>query len=91
MQLPNIRADHLKLVLDYLYTGEMYLTAEHLAGVLRVMEVLRMKCGVSVSKMVPNKKFDGKRDDTDETKPMWVEEAKFGGLQHLALKQVWWA
>ena len=30
----------------------MYLRADQLAGVVRLFEVLRMKCGVSVSKMV---------------------------------------
>ena len=35
-----------------LSTGAMYLRADQLAGVVRLFEVLRMKCGVSVSKMV---------------------------------------
>ena len=41
---------HVRLVLDYVYTGAMYLRADQLAGVVRLFEMLRMKCGVSVSK-----------------------------------------
>lgn len=52
LHLPHVAAAHVRLVLDYVYTGAMFLRADQLAGVVRLFEMLRMKCGVSVSKMV---------------------------------------
>ena len=52
LHLPGASAAHLRTALEYLYTGQMFLTAGDLADVLRIFEALRMTCGVSVSKMV---------------------------------------
>lgn len=81
VHLPQIRSSHLRLVLDYVYTGAMFLAPTDLAGVLRVIEVLRMKCGVSVSKMVVNqhKPYHNQQE-------MWVEQKKFVGGIHLLEK-----
>ena len=51
--LPLIQGYHMKLVLDYIYSGAMYLCGAHMQYVMQVMEVLQLKCGVSVNKMVP--------------------------------------
>ena len=56
VHLPHIRGVDFGLVLDYVYTGAMFLTLGQLPHVVRVMEMLDMKCGVSVSKMVVGKK-----------------------------------
>ena len=85
--IDNFRSVHLSLVFDYLYTGAMYLTADDLTGVLRVIEALQMKCGVSVSKMVKQQK---KRKTTlrrMKREAVWVEEAEFRGLEHLRIKE----
>lgn len=50
--LPLIKGYHMKLVLDYIYSGAMYLCGAHMQYVIQVMEVLQLKCGVSVNKMV---------------------------------------
>jgi hypothetical protein len=50
--LPLIKGYHMKLVLDYIYSGSMYLCGAHMQYVIQVMEVLQLKCGVSVNKMV---------------------------------------
>merc|ERR1719232_2202360 len=42
----------MKLVLDYIYSGAMYLCGAHMQYVIQVMEVLQLKCGVSVNKIV---------------------------------------
>jgi len=52
--LPLIKGYHMKLVLDYIYSGAMYLCGAHMQYVIQVMEVLQLKCGVSVNKMVYN-------------------------------------
>ena len=59
VHLPHIRGVDFGLVLDYVYTGAMFLTLGQLPHVVRVMEMLDMKCGVSVSKMVSKKKRRG--------------------------------
>jgi len=50
--LPMIKGYHMKLVLDYIYSGAMYLCGAHMQYVIQVMEVLQLKCGVSVNKIV---------------------------------------
>jgi len=50
--LPMIKGYHMKLVLDYIYSGAMYLCGFHMQYVIQVMEVLQLKCGVSVNKIV---------------------------------------
>jgi len=50
--LPLIKGYHMKLVLDYIYSGAMYLCGAHMQYVIQVMEVLQLECGVSVNKMV---------------------------------------
>jgi len=50
--LPTIKGYHMKLVLDYIYSGAMYLCGAHMQYVIQVMEVLQLKCGVSVNKIV---------------------------------------
>lgn len=50
--LPRIKGYHMKLVLDYIYGGAMYLCGAHMQYVIQVMEVLNLNCGVSVNKMV---------------------------------------
>ncbi len=90
LHLPHVRPRHLRMALDYLYTGAMYLTAGDLAHVLRVIEMLRMTCGVSVSKMVqqPEQRQGGRKRRRQQRhrqsrEPRWVEEAKFEGLEQL--------
>jgi len=48
--MPGLTRRDLKVVLDYVYHGRMTLRAEQMADVIGVMEVLHLKCGVSVSK-----------------------------------------
>ncbi len=99
LHLPDVRPSHLRMVLDYLYTGAMYLTAADLAPVLGVIETLRMTCGVSVSKMVrrPPQQTEaaaaGRRRRaaaavaaTAAKNERWVEEAKFGGLDQIKME-----
>jgi len=74
--LPHIRAFHMRLVLDYIYQGSMYLRATHMQYVVRVIEVLQLNCGVSVSKLFP------KTDETDETQ---LEEQNFMKFRDLEL------
>lgn len=50
--LPMIKGYHMQLVLDYIYGGAMYLCGAHMQFVIQVMEVLQLKCGVSVNKIV---------------------------------------
>merc|ERR1719150_244559 len=50
--LPMIKGYHMKLVLDYIYSGAMYLCGAHMQYVIQVMEDLQLKCGVSVNKIV---------------------------------------
>lgn len=85
VHLPDVPAGPLKAVLDYVYTGAMYLCAAEWEAVLRVIEVLRVHCGVSVSKMVPVKGRSGASKIKRESR-QWVEaEAQFMGLQaHMA-------
>merc|ERR1719187_1741663 len=64
--LPLIKGYHMKLVLDYIYSGAMYLWGAHMQYVIQVMEVLQLSCGVSVSKMVLN-------NEADTTGNHWVE------------------
>ena len=47
-----IKGYHMQLVLDYIYGGAMYLCGAHMQFVIQVMEVLQLKCGVSVNKIV---------------------------------------
>eukprot|EP00088_Acartia_fossae_P066729 TRINITY_DN8283_c1_g1_i7.p1 TRINITY_DN8283_c1_g1~~TRINITY_DN8283_c1_g1_i7.p1 ORF type:complete len:858 (+),score=240.34 TRINITY_DN8283_c1_g1_i7:52-2574(+) len=56
--LPRIKGYHMKLVLDYIYSGAMYLCGAHMQYVIQVMEVLNLKCGVSVNKMVQSTSED---------------------------------
>merc|ERR1719457_243206 len=56
--LPRIKGYHMKLVLDYIYSGAMYLCGAHMQYVIQVMEVLNLKCGVSVNKMVQSTSAD---------------------------------
>jgi uncharacterized C2H2 Zn-finger protein len=65
--LPLIKGYHMKLVLDYIYSGAMYLCGAHMQYVIQVMEVLQLKCGVSVNKMVYSGGTE-KGQDTD-----WIE------------------
>ncbi len=91
LHLPQVDAKHLRLVLDYVYTGAMYLCADQLAGVVRVFEMLRMKCGVSVSKMVAVEEEKagrvggvGKRTRRKSAvEKRWVKEAEFNGFEQL--------
>ena len=48
--MPGLARSDLKVVLDYVYRGWMTLRATQMASVIGVMEVLHLKCGVSVSK-----------------------------------------
>lgn len=64
--LPLIKGYHMKLVLDYIYSGAMYLCGAHMQYVIQVMEVLQLKCGVSVNKMV----YSG---GTEKGKDDWIE------------------
>merc|ERR1719384_1633636 len=64
--LPMIKGYHMKLVLDYIYSGPMYLCGAHMQYVIQVMEVLQLSCGFSVSKMVLN-------NEADTTGNHWVE------------------
>ena len=41
--LPLIKGYHMKLVLDYIYSGAMYLCGAHMQYVIQVMEVLQLK------------------------------------------------
>jgi len=66
--LPDIKGYHMKLVLDYIYSGAMYLCGAHMQYVIQVMEVLQLHCGVSVNKMVLNQNAS---TDTDTDK--WIE------------------
>jgi hypothetical protein len=80
LHLPDVRPAHLRMVLDYLYTGAMYLTAADLAPVLGVIETLRMTCGVSVSKMVR------------KTEPPPSKSVSFSGRRRrppAALRETW--
>merc|ERR550517_1738063 len=52
IHLPMIKGYHMQLVLDYIYGGAMYLCGAHMQFVIEVMEVLQLKCGVSVNKIV---------------------------------------
>lgn len=65
--LPLIKGYHMKLVLDYIYGGAMYLCGAHMQYVIQVMEVLQLKCGVSVNKMV--KAGEGSMDPEKQ----WIE------------------
>ena len=58
----------MKLVLDYIYSGAMYLCGAHMQYVMQVMEVLQLKCGVSVNKMV--REVEGEGRGLEE---QWVE------------------
>jgi len=64
--LPLIKGYHMKLVLDYIYSGAMYLCGAHMQYVIQVMEVLQLKCGVSVNKMVYSGGTEKGQDD-------WIE------------------
>jgi len=64
--LPLIKGYHMKLVLDYIYSGAMYLCGAHMQFVIQVMEVLQLKCGVSVNKMV----FSG---EVEKGQNHWIE------------------
>lgn len=50
LHLPDTAASDLRLALDYVYRGQMVVGAGRLAHVLAVLDLLRMKCGVSVSR-----------------------------------------
>jgi len=63
--LPLIKGYHMKLVLDYIYSGAMYLCGAHMQFVIQVMEVLQLKCGVSVNKMV--------QSETSTADLKWIE------------------
>ncbi|TRY62195.1 hypothetical protein TCAL_02111 [Tigriopus californicus] len=86
VHLPDVAARPLKAVLDYVYTGAMYLCAAEWEAVLRVIEVLRIHCGVSVSKMVPVSGGRGRSGSKRiKRESQWVEaEAQFMGLAHMA-------
>jgi len=64
--LPLIKGYHMKLVLDYIYSGAMYLCGAHMQYVIQVMEGLQLKCGVSVNKMVYSGGTEKGQDD-------WIE------------------
>jgi hypothetical protein len=87
IHLPQVAKEHLRLVLDYVYTGAMYLCADQLAAVVRVFEMLRMKCGVSVSKMVAVETTAAKGKRSRQKKvcatKKWVEEAEFEGFEDI--------
>lgn len=58
IHLPLIKGYHMKLVLDYIYGGSMYLCGAHMKYIIQVMEVLQLECGISVNKMVLNQEAD---------------------------------
>jgi len=57
----------MKLVLDYIYGGAMYLCGAHMQYVIQVMEVLQLKCGVSVNKMVKA------TEESQDPAKQWIE------------------
>merc|ERR1719242_2982755 len=65
--LPLIKGYHMKLVLDYIYSGAMYLCGAHMQYVIQVMEVLQLKCGVSVNKMVKA------TEESQDPAKQWIE------------------
>merc|ERR1719242_42748 len=65
--LPLIKGYHMKLVLDYIYSGAMYLCGAHMQYVIQVMEVLQLKCGVSVNKMVKAS------EESQDPAKQWIE------------------
>merc|ERR1719192_224188 len=67
IHLPMIKGYHMQLVLDYIYGGAMYLCGAHMQFVIQVMEVLQLKCGVSVNKMVKA------TEESQDPAKQWIE------------------